>query len=322
MRWWQASPISRPPPRDRPLIAATTGLPIVSSLRSVAFIRSTFSKIAGASAGTACVMSLRSPPAKKVFFAEETTTPTMASDSAAMSSAKRSTARSIESPYASFIVLALWFGSSRIRLTMPSSPRSYRTASVVASVISVCLHQDPWGMGSDALDDSGNAHAAADAKGGNAVLLVAALQFVDQRAEDHRTGRTERVAHGDRAAVDVDLVMRHIHVAHETHDDRGEGLVHLEQVDVACLKAGLGQRLARGRCGTGQHDGRVGARDGNRQYAGSRGQPVALAGFFAANSDEGCAIDDARRVAGVVDVVDLFDAVSYTHLRAHETVLD
>ncbi len=103
------------------MIAATTGLPIVSSLRSVALMRSTFSNSAGASSGLACVMSLRSPPAKKVFFAEDTMTPLIASGSAAMSAASWSTALAIESAYAWFIVLALWLGSSRIRLTIPSA---------------------------------------------------------------------------------------------------------------------------------------------------------------------------------------------------------
>ena len=60
--------------------------------------------------------------------------------------------------------------------------------------------------GSEALDDGGDAHAAADAQGGEAVALVLALQFVDERAEDHRAGGAERVAQRDGAAVDVDLV--------------------------------------------------------------------------------------------------------------------
>ncbi|MBC7630131.1 MAG: hypothetical protein H7290_01415, partial [Flavobacterium sp.] len=83
------------------------GLPEVSSLRSVALTRSTLAKSSGASAGVACVISLRSPPAKKVFFAEDTTAPLTASPWLATSSAKALTACSIESVYAWFIVLAL-----------------------------------------------------------------------------------------------------------------------------------------------------------------------------------------------------------------------
>ena len=80
-----------------------------------------FSKISSASAGVACVMSLRSPPAKKVFLPEETMTPLIESPSAAMSSTSWSTAFAIESRYAWFIVLVLCDGSSMMRLTIPSA---------------------------------------------------------------------------------------------------------------------------------------------------------------------------------------------------------
>src|SRR5690242_6789390 len=60
---------------------------------------------------------------------------------------------------------------------------------------------------SDHLDDGGDAHAAADAERGEAAAQVATAELVDEGAEDHRPGRAQRVAHGDRAAVDVgDLV--------------------------------------------------------------------------------------------------------------------
>src|SRR3954447_24037137 len=111
---------------------------------------------------------------------------------------------------------------------------------------------------SDALDDGGDAHAAADAERGQAALQVAALELVDQRAEDHRAGGAQRVAHRDGAAVDVDLLVVQVEVAHEAHGDRGERLVDLEQVDVVDGQAGLGQRLAARGGGAGEHDRRVG----------------------------------------------------------------
>src|SRR3712207_7829924 len=55
--------------------------------------------------------------------------------------------------------------------------------------------------------------------------------FRSQRAEDHAAGRAERVAHGDRAAVDVDLLHVEVHVADEAQHDRGERLVDLDEVD-------------------------------------------------------------------------------------------
>src|SRR5699024_11766827 len=72
---------------------------------------------------------------------------------------------------------------------------------------------------SDALDDGGDAHATADAQGGDAALEVTALELVDERAEDHRAGGTERVTHGDGAAVDVGLLLAPAHVAQQLQGD-------------------------------------------------------------------------------------------------------
>src|SRR5690349_13448629 len=70
-----------------------------------------------------------------------------------------------------------------------------------------CISGSAGASRSDELDDRGDAHAAADAERGEAAAQVATLKLVDQRAEDHRPGGAERVAHRDRAAVDVgDLV--------------------------------------------------------------------------------------------------------------------
>ncbi len=41
------------------------------------------------------------------------------------------------------------------------------------------------------------------------------------------------------AAVDIDLVMRQIEIAHRRHGDDREGLVDLEQIDLAELPARL-----------------------------------------------------------------------------------
>ena len=71
----------------------------------------------------------------------------------------------------------------------------------------------------------------------------------------------------DRAAVDVDLLVRHAHLLHEAHRHRGERLVDLEQVDVVDRQAGLGERLARRRHRAGEHDGRVGAGERGRDDA-------------------------------------------------------
>src|SRR5712691_10781038 len=55
------------------------------------------------------------------------------------------------------------------------------------------------------LNDRRGAHAGADAQGHQRGREVAAFQFVEHGAEDHGAGGAERMAHGDGAAVDVDL---------------------------------------------------------------------------------------------------------------------
>ena len=73
----------------------------------------------------------------------------------------------------------------------------------------------------------------ADAEGGEGGLLVGALELVEGGAEDHRAGGAERVAHGDGAAVDVDAGGVDVEGLHEAQHHGGEGLVDLEEVEVA-----------------------------------------------------------------------------------------
>src|SRR4051794_22549597 len=100
-------------------------------------------------------------------------------------------------------------------------------------------------MGSDPLDDGGGAHAGADAERHERRAEAAPLELVEDGAEDHRSGRAERMAHRDRAAIDVDLLRVELEEFSIEEDDRGESLVDLEEVDVARPHAGALQKLAR-----------------------------------------------------------------------------
>ncbi len=51
------------------------------------------------------------------------------------------------------------------------------------------------------------AHAAADAHGHHAILGFAATHFVDQLCGELGPGAAQRMTEGDRAAIDVDLVL-------------------------------------------------------------------------------------------------------------------
>ena len=81
----------------------------------------------------------------------------------------------------------------------------------------------------------------------SAVALAGALEFVERGAEDHRAGRAERMAHRDRAAVDVDLVGVEVERLPEAQHDGGEGLVDLEEVDVVERHAGALRALSSSR---------------------------------------------------------------------------
>src|SRR3954452_841131 len=62
---------------------------------------------------------------------------------------------------------------------------------------------------SQTLDDHGDALSAADARGGQTETLLAAAQLVEQSDDQARSGGCERMAEGDGAAVDVELLRVH-----------------------------------------------------------------------------------------------------------------
>jgi hypothetical protein len=96
------------------------------------------------------------------------------------------------------------------------------------------------GRGGDA-DDERVALTAAAAEGSRADAAAATLELVGQVQDDAGTGHAERVAHGDGAAVGVDLVSE-TPSSRGDEADRGEGLVELEQVEVGGRDALLGAR--------------------------------------------------------------------------------
>ena len=64
---------------------------------------------------------------------------------------------------------------------------------------------------------------------------------------DPGAGRADRVADRDSAAVDVDPLVADAEVAHGLDDDRGEGLIDLDQVEVGDGEPGLAERAGRWR---------------------------------------------------------------------------
>ena len=109
---------------------------------------------------------------------------------------------------------------------------------------------------------------------------------------------------GDGPAVDVDAVVIDVEGLHEAQHHRGERFVHLEEVDVANAHPGGGEYPLRRRDRAGQHDRRVRADPGAGADAGARREAVPVAEGARADEDGGGAIDDARGIAGMVDMGD------------------
>src|SRR5581483_6579037 len=86
-----------------------------------------------------------------------------------------------------------------------------------------------------ALDAHGNAHAAADAQRRQALLGSAALHFVQQRYQNARTGRTDRMADGNGAAIDVDLRRIPAEVLVHRAGLSRERFVGLDQIEIVML---------------------------------------------------------------------------------------
>src|SRR6516164_6304186 len=153
------------------------------------------------------------------------------------------------------------------------------------------------GIFSDPLDDRRGTHAYADAESDERRLPVAALQLVEHGSNNHGAGGAERMAHGNGAAVHVDLVVRNVERLHVTQDNRGKSLVELVEVNVLYGHAGLLEHLLGDRDRACQHDRGFGPDIGEGLDTRAWLQARGLAGFFTADEHCGGTIDDAGRIA-------------------------
>src|SRR5689334_11991037 len=77
----------------------------------------------------------------------------------------------------------------------------------------------------DALDQRAGSGAAGGAHRHEADLLVGALELVQQRRDQPRAARSERVAERERAAVDVHAIPVRVQLTTPRRDDRAERFV-------------------------------------------------------------------------------------------------
>src|SRR5215471_15083479 len=114
--------------------------------------------------------------------------------------------------------------------------------------------------GSDPLEDRRDALPATDAHGGERVPAAGPAQLIQRLDGEDRPGRADRVAEGHPAAVGVGPLGRQAQLTDDGERLGGEGLVHLEEVDLVELEAGPVEHLAGRGHGTHAHDPRLNPR--------------------------------------------------------------
>src|SRR3989454_7049343 len=149
----------------------------------------------------------------------------------------------------------------------------------------------------EALEDTGGAHAAADAHGDEAVAGVAALEFANDGCGELRAGAAQGMAEGHGAAIDVDA----LRVESRDFDDgkslRREGFIQFNHVNLLELQSRELKSFGNG-------EGRANAEFFGKDAGGGEGHEASQrpgaqgAGAFGAHDDGGGgAVAHLRRVA-------------------------
>ncbi len=145
------------------------------------------------------------------------------------------------------------------------------------------------------------------AHGDNAVFNVSPMHFIDQRADQNRSGRPNRVAHRNCAASNVDSFERHFRLVHEVQNDRGKCFVDLEKIDIGCDQAGPIERFAGGGSRGRQHDAGIVRGAGGRQNFRFGLQSELFRDSSVPHQHDDCAVRNPGRIAGVMNVTNLGD---------------
>src|SRR6476659_6549528 len=137
---------------------------------------------------------------------------------------------------------------------MAKSATTTRTVQPRADIarITAAAPCDPGS--SEPFDDGGVGETAALAHRLQAVAAAGALELVEQRGHETRTGAAERVAERDRAAVHVHTLHVGVVLLRPREDDGCERLVDLDEVDVVEGEAGALEHLRGRRDRRGEHE--------------------------------------------------------------------
>jgi hypothetical protein len=137
------------------------------------------------------------------------------------------------------------------------------------------------------------AHAAADTEGDHSTGRIATLELVHHGSHQHCARRAQRVAHRDRTAVDIELLVRDAEIVLIPQHDGRERLVDLDKVDVFDGHADVRQQLVRCGCWSSQHDRGVGTRGCGGDNTGARRQAKLFPHAFAADENQRRSVHDS-----------------------------
>src|SRR3546814_15880692 len=87
------------------------------------------------------------------------------------------------------------------------------------------------GRRSDALDNSGSANPVGGTQRDKACVEIAPLKLVQHCTKEQCTRCPQWMAHGNRAYIDIDLVVRQFHVRHIPKPIARKSLVQIEEVN-------------------------------------------------------------------------------------------
>src|SRR5882724_8224944 len=218
------------PPYPSPLTRASVGFGMESSNASIAASCSASARLAASPACTWACISVRSAPAEKTPPAPVICTRRTAPLPAQACSSELSAAMVARSK-------ALRF-SGRLSVISATPP-----AIVVRTDALIGIRGRG---GSHQFDGDRRRFTAADAQAGDAALLAARTQGIQQRSHDARPGRADRMAERTGSAVDIHLLMIQAQVLHRGHGHGRKRLVDLVQVDVLGLPIQLPQQFLHG----------------------------------------------------------------------------
>ena len=94
-------------------------------------------------------------------------------------------------------------------------------------------------------DDYRGCHATCGAHGNQPKRLVTAFELIESRTDQHGAGCTDGMTQSNGTAINIDLFMVDVKVAHEFDGYYGEGFVDFKQVYVVERQVSLFQNFLR-----------------------------------------------------------------------------